>query len=148
MGAAPPPLPSMSLPPSAQAKLAQAALEAKLNALAVGHVWWLPKQYVRYREPEKGRWCLVVALEGEPVARVHFVAGTTKGASGPFLAVKADEVGNPEQTEFDFDRSFAVAAADVIKDGKWSGELAEDRLEEVKVKIAASTLVAVQRLTT
>jgi hypothetical protein len=138
----------MSLPPSAQAKLAQALLESKLAALAVGHVWWLPQEYVRYREPEKGRWCLIVALEGDPVARVHFVAGTTKRATGPRLAVKAREVGQPENTEFDFDRSFAVNAADVVRDGKWAGQLAADRVDEVTTKIAASTLVAVQRLST
>lgn len=136
----------MSLPPSAQAKLVQALLDSKLAALTVGHVGWLPPRYVRYREPEKGRWCLIVALEGEPVARVHFVAGTTKGATGPALSARAGDVGQPEDTEFDFDRSFAVAAADVVKDGKWSGQLADDRLDEVKAKIAASTLIAVQRL--
>jgi mRNA-degrading endonuclease toxin of MazEF toxin-antitoxin module len=143
----PPLLPSMSLPPHAQAKLAQAALAAKLAALVIGHVWWLPKKYVRYRPPDKERPCLIVALEGDPVARVHFVAGTTKGATGPTLAVVAGEVGTPEDTEFDFDRSFVVEATDVINDGAWAGQLPDERLLEVTVKIAASTLIAVQRLT-
>jgi hypothetical protein len=137
----------MSFPPHVQAKLAQAALEAKIAALAVGHVWWMPKEYDRYRAPEKDRYCLLVAVEGNPVARVHFVAGTTKGATGPTLAVTAGEVGTGDETEFDFDRGFAVEAAVVVTDGKWKGKLHDDRLPEVKVKIAASTLVAVQRLT-
>lgn len=144
----PPLLPLMPLPPHIQAKLAEAGLVAKFAALGVGHVWWLPKKYVRYRAPEKDRYCLLVALEGSPVARVHFVAGTTKGATGPTLAVTAGEVGTGEDTEFDFDRSFAVEADAVIREGLWKGELPKVRLPEVEAKIAASRLVAVQRLTT
>lgn len=139
----------MPLPPHARAKLAEAAREARIRALAVGQVWWLPKEHVDYAKPEKDRYCLMVALEpkdAEVPARAHFVAGTTKGATGPALAVTAGEVGTGEDTEFDFDRSFPVDTKTLIKVGKKKDELKTERLEELKRKIEASTLVAIQRL--
>src|SRR5205823_3851822 len=94
-------LPAVALPPNALAKLAAAKLEAEIRALSLGDVWWLPKEYVDYAKPEKDRYCLLVALEpkgGGLPARAHFVAGTTKGATGPALAVVAWEVGTGEDT--------------------------------------------------
>ena len=110
----------MALPPHARAQLAVAAIELKLRALAPGQVWWLPKEYVDYAKPEKDRYCLLVALEpagADLPARAHFVAGTTKGATGPALAVAAGEVGSGQETEFDFDRSFRVEAKLLIRVG-------------------------------
>lgn len=140
--------PSMQLPPHARAKLA-ARREAQIRALAVGQVWWLPKEHVDYAKPEKDRYCLLVALEPKDAdvpARAHFVAGTTKGATGPALAVMAGEVGTGEDTEFDFDRGFPVETKTLTKVGKKKGELKSNRLDELKRKIEASTLVAIQRL--
>jgi hypothetical protein len=139
----------MGLPPQARVKLAEASREAQIRALAVGQVWWLPKEHVDYAKPEKDRYCLVVALEpkgAEVPARAHLVAGTTKGATGPALAVAAGEVGTGEETDFDFDRSFPVETRVLIKVGKAKGELKNERLDELKRKIQVSTLVAVQRL--
>lgn len=139
----------MQLPPHARAKLAEARREAQIRALAVGQVWWLPKENVDYAKPEKDRYCLLVALEPKDAdvpARAHFVAGTTKGATGPALAVMAGEVGTGEDTEFDFDRSFPVDTKTLIKVGKKKGELKSNRLDELKRKIEASMLVAIQRL--
>ena len=139
----------MALPPHARAQLAAAAVELKIRALAQGQVWWLPKELVDYAKPEKNRYCLLVALEPKGAAvpaRAHFVAGTTKGATGPALAVVAGEVGNGQDTEFDFDRSFPVETKTLIRFGLKKGELKVARLEELKSKITASSLVAVQRL--
>lgn len=139
----------MALPPSALAKLAEAKLETEIRALSLGNVWWLPKEYVDYAKPEKDRYCLLVALEpkgAELPARAHFVAGTTKGATGPALAVVAWEVGTGEDTEFDFDRSFPIETRTLVKVGKKKGGLKSDRVDELKRKIEASNLLAVQRL--
>jgi hypothetical protein len=139
----------MALPPSALAKLASAKLEAEIRALSLGDVWWLPKEYVDYAKPEKDRYCLLVALEpkgAELPARAHFVAGTTKGATGPAVAVVAWEVGTGEDTEFDFDRSFPIETRALLKVGKKKGRLKSDRLDELKRKIEVSNLLAVQRL--
>jgi hypothetical protein len=139
----------MALPASALAKLAEAKLETEIRALSLGDVWWLPKEYVDYAKPEKDRYCLLVALEpkgAELPARAHFVAGTTKGATGPALAVIAWEVGTGEDTEFDFDRSFPIETRTLVKVGKKKSELKSDRLDELKRKIDASNLLAVQRL--
>ena len=139
----------MPLPPHARVQLAQAKREARIRALAVGEVWWLPRELVDYAKPEKDRYCLLVALEpsgADVPARAHFVAGTTKGATGPTLAVTAGEVGTGEDTEFDFDRSFAIETRTLIQAGKRKGGLKSERLDELKRKIQASTLVAVQRL--
>jgi hypothetical protein len=139
----------MPLPPHARAQLAAAATELKIRALKAGQVWWLPKEHVDYAKPEKDRYCLLVALEPKGAdlpARAHFVAGTTKGATGPALAVSAGEVGTGEDTEFDFDRSFPVETKTLIRVGKQKGALKADRLDELKRKIEASSLLAVQRL--
>jgi hypothetical protein len=139
----------MALPPHARAKLAAAAAEVKIRALRAGQVWWLSREYVDYAKPEKDRYCLLVALEpkgADVPARAHFVAGTTKGATGPALAVAAGEVGTGEDTEFDFDRSFPLETKTLTDVGKQKGELKAERLEELKRKIKASSLVAVQRL--
>jgi hypothetical protein len=139
----------MALSPHARAKLAGSGREEQIRALAVGQVWWLPKEFVDYAKPEKDRYCLLVACDpkgAEVPARVHLVAGTTKGATGPVLAVTAGEVGTGEDTEFDFDRSFPVEAKTLIRVGKKKGEMKTERLEELKRKIEASTLLAVQRL--
>jgi len=101
----------VALPPSALVQLAAAKLEAEIRVLSLGDVWWLPKEYVDYARPEKDRYCLLVALEPKGAdlpARAHFVAGTSKRATGPAIAVVAWEVGTGEDTEFDFDRSFAI----------------------------------------
>jgi len=91
---------------------------------------------------------LLVALEGAPLpARAHFVAGTTKGATGPTLAVAAWEVGQGQETEFDFDRSFPISTRKLIEVGKRKKDLAPERLPEIRQKIEVSNLIAVQRLT-
>lgn len=139
----------MALPPHARAQLAVAAAELKTRALVPGQVWWLPKEYVDYARPEKDRYCLLVALEPagtDMPTRAHFVAGTTKGATGPSLAVAAGEVGSGQETEFDFDRSFPVETKTLIQVGNKKGELKAPRLEEMRRKIEVSSLVAVQRL--
>jgi hypothetical protein len=139
----------MALPPHVRAKLAVAAAELKIRALRPGQVWWLPKEHVDYARPKKDRYCLLVALEpkgAELPARAHFVAGTTKGATGPGLAVDAGEVGSGQDTEFDFDRSFPVETKTLIRVGKQKGELKPARLDEMKRKIEVSSLLAVQRL--
>lgn len=139
----------MALPPHARVQLAAAFAELEIRALRPGQIWWLPKELVDYARPEKDRYCLLVALEPKgavvPV-RAHFVAGTTKGATGPALAVAAGEVGTGQDTEFDFDRSFPVETKILIRDGVKKGELKAARVEELKRKISVSSLVAVQRL--
>lgn len=142
-------LPAVALPPNALAKLAAAKFEAEIRELSIGDVWWLPKEYVDYAKPEKDRYCMLVALEpkgGGLPARAHFVAGTTKHATGPALAVVASEVGTGEDTEFDFDRSFPIETRTLVKVGKKKGDLKSGRLDELKRKIEASNLLAVQRL--
>ena len=140
----------MALPPHARAKLATVAAELHIRALKVGQVWWLPREYVDYAKPEKNRYCLLVALEPKGAdlpARAHFVAGTTKRATGLALAVSAGEVGTGEDTEFDFDRSFPVETKTLVRVGRQKGELKASRLNELKLNIVASSLLAVQRLT-
>jgi hypothetical protein len=123
--------------------------DAKIRALAVGDVWWLPKEHVYYGKRKKDRYCLLVALEPKGAAlpaRAHFVAGTSQEATGPVLRVSAREVGTGKDTEFDFDRSFPVITKTLIQVGRKAGELPSERSEELKTKILASTLLAVQRL--
>lgn len=62
------------------------------------------------------------------------------------MAVVAGEVGSGQDTEFDFDRSFPVETKTLIRLGLKKGELKVARLEDLKSKITASSLVAVQRL--
>jgi hypothetical protein len=139
----------MPLPPHALAKLAEAKLEAELRELALGQCWWIPKEYVVY-DPrhEHDRYCLIVALEGRPLpARAHFVVGTTKGATGPVLEIAPGELGNAQATELDFSRSFPLDTRTLVKVGVRKRDLAPERLDEVRNKILASNLIAVQRLT-
>lgn len=139
----------MPLPPHALAKLAAAKLEAELRELAVGQCWWIPKEHVVY-DPrnEHDRYCLLVALEGRPLpARAHFVVGTTKGATGPVMRIAAGELGNAQMTELDFSRSFPLDTRTLLGVGIRKRDLAPERLDEVRAKIHASSLIAVQRLT-
>ena len=63
------------------------------------------------------------------------------------LAVAPWELGQGKATEFDFNRSFVLSARTVVEVGSRKGSLAAKRLDELRQKIVASSLIAVQRLT-
>jgi hypothetical protein len=138
----PPPLPENAL----------AALQnIKAQTLARGQIWWLPAKYVGYRGEPKGRYCLLIAVEKTPqgdVAQGHFVAGTSKEASGPALVIEKGELTLGKRTEFDFSLAWAVPAGDVAGTGNFIADLSS-RIGEIDKAVSetrVTELLAVKRV--
>lgn len=128
------------------------ALEvARARTLARGQIWWLPAEHVHYRGKPKGRYCLLVALEGTPdgqIAQGYFVAGTSQRATGPAIIIEIGDTNLIKRTEFDFSVAWPLAASEVARSGNYVDEISP-RLGEIDRAIGQTTtaeLIAVKRV--
>jgi len=134
----------MRLPPEALATLSQPYLKVQ-----VGDVWWLPEEQARY-PGGKGRFCLVVALETPPGAkvpsRVHYVPGSTSAGGQPVIVLEIGDANLRERTHFRFWWSGDIEIAALVQEGRFKGRLDPLRRVEIVAAIRASKRVALQRL--
>jgi hypothetical protein len=134
----------MPLPPEALATLSQPHLRVH-----VGDVWWLPEEQARY-PGGKGRFCLVVALEGLPgtqvPARAHYVAGSTSPGGRPVIVLEAGHAGLRERTHFRFWWSGDIEIFKLVEAGRFKGRLDSLRRVEIDAAIRASKRAVLKRL--
>jgi hypothetical protein len=126
---------------------------AKLLALqappAVGDVWLLPKEHVRFPSG-KPRRCLLVALE-PPVnaVRAHLIAGTGSWGPPPARIVVNPDADNGLKKKTYFKFQDPVEELDVVKlqsVGTRVGRVAETACAEIRPAIEKSRLVTLKRL--
>lgn len=126
---------------------------AKLLALqappAVGDVWLLPKEHVRFPSG-KPRRCLLVALEPpvKPV-RAHLIAGTGSWGPPPARIVVSPDTDNGLEKKTYFKFQDPVEELDVVKlqsVGTRVGRVAETTRAEIRPAIEKSRLVTLKRL--
>lgn len=115
----------------------------------VGDVWWLPEEQAKY-PGGKGRFCLIVALEAPPGARVaaraHYVVGSTSPGGRPRIILEVGEANLRRRTHFRFWWSGDIDLATFGQTGELKGRLDSARLEEIVVAIGDSRRAALKRL--
>jgi hypothetical protein len=125
---------------------------AKLASLqappAIGDVWNVPKEYVRFHGG-KPRRCLLVWLEpAETPVRAHLIAGTGNSGPPPRIVVEAnDDNGLDKKTYFKFQDP--VEELDIVElklVATRVGQLSEAERAQISAAIAASNLVALKQL--
>jgi hypothetical protein len=136
----------MPLPAEALAELSQPHLRVH-----VGDVWWLPEEQARY-PGGKGRFCLIVALETPPAAKVparaHYVAGSTRPGGSPKLVVEAGDANLRNRTHFCFWWSSDIHIATLVQAGRFVGRLELGRRPEIVAAILGSKRAVLKRLVT
>jgi hypothetical protein len=119
------------------------------SQIEIGDVWWLPEAVNGY-PGGKGRYCLVVAIEytaGSPLpARIHYVAGSTKGGGGPTITLQRRESNLPDMTHFSFWWSGDIAVGTAMLNGRRVGRLDAARLGEIGAAIRGSRRAALKKL--
>jgi hypothetical protein len=134
----------MPLPSKAPASLSQPHL--KIN---VGDVWWLPEEKVGF-PGGKDRFCLIVALERPPGARVparaHYVVGSTRSGGPPAIVVEAGEANLRKRTHFRFWWSGDIDLATLVEAGRLKGRLDPGRRDEIGAAVRVSNRSALKRL--
>jgi hypothetical protein len=134
---------TLPLPSEQWAKLA--SLQA---APAVGDVWNVPKEHVRF-PGGKPRRCLLVWLEPpEAPVRAHLIAGTGNSGPPPRIVVEPDDDnGLDKKTYFKFQDP--VEELDVVELKTVAtrvGRVSDSERAGISAAIAASSLVALKQL--
>lgn len=125
---------------------------ARLAALqappAIGDVWNVPKEYVRFHG-DKPRRCLLVWLEpAEAPARAHLIAGTGNSGPPPIIVVEPnDDNGLNKKTYFKFqDPVEEIDIVDLKLVATRIGQVSDGERAQIPGAVAASNLVALKQL--